>query len=241
MHFSVVIPYRDTPNRRYALDAVINNMWRQTHPPDQIVLAEEDFRPTVYDHPNIDSYIFVKAKNSAFCKSAAVNAGFEAAICPAVIIQDADVVVPYDYVDALEGYFRKGFEFVKIGHELQRLDFGESLHYSLHPVDAASVVANSVHADFPAGSLAITQEAFLRCGGMDESYVGWGHEDKAFLRVVIDMTKYYIHGESRFVHLWHPIADHNTGSLERLKKQMKEPPEVIAVRLRRERWCHGDS
>lgn len=213
---AVIIPWRETPTRKLLLPAVIECLAGQMPSKSVIKIASE-------------------TGDAGFCKAKAVNDAVKLLDwTDRLIIHDADILVPGGYIERVQECFDAGWEFVKIGCDLQRLTCMQTEMYLQHPRPVEVLCSKYVHPDFPMGSVGITREAFVRMGGMNEIYVGWGFQDKSLLRQALALTKSYAKPEMRFVHLWHEIANQNTGNADRFKAERETASEEVATRNREE-------
>lgn len=144
------------------------------------------------------------AAEMPYCRSWALNVGAKLAQGELLVLHDGDILVPSDYA-ALAWYrLRHGYDAIdlkRFGFYLSEGDtqkfFDEQL--TIAGATTASIVQNLV----AGGSIAIRRDAFLRVGGMDEEFVGWGGEDNEFWERIQTLNVWPF-GCLPYVHLWHP-------------------------------------
>ena len=187
---SYIIPYRESgPERRRNLDVVLR--WLATLPGLDVIVVEQDAVPRLagaLPHPHLRR---VFAYNSGpFNKSWGLNTGFRLAMQDTVAFADADVVVPTGLPEAAAAC-RRGFGVAKpyraiidLGEaDTQRVaeafNAREALPEALTGTDRAAEGEAVVLAG---GVVVMRGDAFVRLGGFDERFVGWGGEDDAMTR-----------------------------------------------------------
>jgi hypothetical protein len=89
------------------------------------------------------------------------------------------------------------------------------------------------------GSLAITRDAFLAIGGLDESFVGWGGEDVEFWERA-QTLRVWPYGYLPLVHLWHDpqsgkraVNGNGLYTAELMTERLGVSPSVRIEELRR--------
>ena len=146
----------------------------------EVLLCEHDETPRLEgDWPEGVRHVFVPAAvGEAFNKSKALNAGALAARHPVLLLHDADVWPPEDYVaKCLDFMAREGWEAVRPIRFLFLLDAESSSRViasaSVQDVrDVAQVQQNN-----PGLSAFVRKDVYLEIGGHDERFTGWGWED----------------------------------------------------------------
>lgn len=235
---SAVVPVRGT-DRLQALAFVAAALRAVGGPASEVLVCEHDVAPRLErDWPEGVRHVFVPAAaGEAFNKSKALNAGALAARHSTLLLHDADVWPPEDYVArGLELMAQGGWEAVRPIRFLFLLD-AES---SRRALDSASVQGvrevAKVQQNNPGLSAFVRKDVYLEIGGHDERFTGWGWEDVEFL----DRLKTRrLHPGSFLpaVHLWHdvpPAKKVRDWNSERLAEILREPVgERIAAARRR--------
>lgn len=92
----------------------------------------------------------------------------------------------------------------------------------------------------------IHRDAYARANGMDEAFIGWGPEDKAFLASIRKQLGSVLQLDGERLHLWHPPdpTKADAANLERNRARMRAylgATTKAAARLAREygRWDHA--
>jgi hypothetical protein len=158
--------------------------------------------------------LFVDSGHEPFNRAASRNHGV-ACLGPGVIavVCDADVLPEHDpLLAAIEGAAdgRLHYPFT-VCHYLT--EAGTDLVIAGDQPDVQRVEFSIVQAQ--GGLMVMRTDAWQRCGGMDESFTGWGFEDNAFYTAVWRSLGQPARHEGILWHLWHP-ASRYCGSAEEL-------------------------
>lgn len=139
-----------------------------------------------------------------FCRSWAFNVGARHARGQLLVLHDNDLLMSADYAARSLSRIRAGFDVVNLkrfGFYLTEAHtqevFAENSVVTIRP--PGSIVQNLLGG----GSVAIAREAYLRIGGMDEGFVGWGGEDNEFWERAMTL-RVWSYGCLPYVHMWHP-------------------------------------
>lgn len=185
---SYILTYResDDPARRANLFAVL--AWLAHYPQFEVIVVEQDVAPRLsgaLSHPN-SRHVF--AYNAGpFNKSWGFNIGFRLSSQRWLAFGDADVIVGAELVEAL-AYLRRGYNAVKPYRRLIDLDPQESRRARDGDFDTlpardrhAPLNRESIgeHLVYAGGLVLLARAAFIRLGGWDERFLGWGGEDDA--------------------------------------------------------------
>lgn len=214
----IVIPFRDadTGGRRLRnLIACLLSLRDQSFPRERyrVTVVETDEVPRWREQVTrfADHYLFAR-KRGAFNKSWAVNAGVTNSPGQAevVCVLDGDVLADRDFIARNAGRFlRPGTG----GHLTYRnmlcLDESASSWAIRERLQARTAQADPDHLRGfllrrpPGCCVWVRLAAFLRVGGMDERYEGWGGEDYDFAQRFDLAAPLDIH-EDWLLHLYHP-------------------------------------
>jgi GT2 family glycosyltransferase len=185
---SVVIP---SHNRRSVLEMVLHGLARQTFPPDSFETI------VVLDGPTDDSPEMLAAwqKHARLAnlrwhtqpqsgQATARNAGVELARAPIVVFLDDDIVPEPTLLAEHEHWYRAGAHVSVLGdchivreyrrslYQLGVWAWWEDLYYQ-----RARAGHQPSYRDFCAGNVSIRREDFLKIGGFDTGFRGYGGED----------------------------------------------------------------
>jgi glycosyltransferase involved in cell wall biosynthesis len=151
-----------------------------------IILIEQDKSPVHQDElePLVDSYLFTYS-SFLFNKSWAFNCGVMIAPDDLVLLHDCDLLLPKHYIkESIKILDTKdiALPWAKIAYlteesSKQYPDCNPRVSYILTNHQAVG------------GSLLVRKKFYLRIGGMDERFKGWGAEDNAFYSKSIKLGK----------------------------------------------------
>jgi hypothetical protein len=235
---SAIVPVRGT-DRFQALAFVATALRAVGGSAAEVLLCEHDETPRLEgDWPEGVRHVFVPAAvGEAFNKSKALNAGALAARHPVLLLHDADVWPPEDYVaKCLDFMAREGWEAVRPIRFLFLLDAESSSRViasaSVQDVrDVAQVQQNN-----PGLSAFVRKDVYLEIGGHDERFTGWGWEDVEFLDR-LKTRRLYPGSFLPAVHLWHdvpPAKKMRNWNRDRLADILREPVGARIIAARRQ-------
>jgi hypothetical protein len=142
-----------------------------------IILIEQDHSPVHQAElePLVDSYLFTYS-NVMFNKSWAFNCGVIIAPDDLVLLHDCDMLMPKNYVrESMRILGTK--EIALPWSKILYLTEESSKHY---PDGQHKISGTLTSHQVVGGSLIVRKSFYLRIGGMDERFEGWGGEDNAF-------------------------------------------------------------
>ena len=226
---SAIVPVRGTDRER-ALAFVVSALRAVGGPASEVLVCEHDEVPRLERRwPEGVRHVFVPAAPGvAFNKSKALNAGARAARHPLLLLHDADVWPPEDYVlQCAELMDREGWEAVRPIRFLFLLGEAESRQV-LETADVRSVrTVAQVQQNNPGLSAFVRKDVYLELGGHDERFTGWGWEDVEFLDR-LKTRRLYPGAFLPAVHLWHAVpparraGDCNRARLDAILREPRE-------------------
>jgi GT2 family glycosyltransferase len=195
-----VIPYRDQDGRN-AVYTVINNVKAQKFPNIELILVEQGPRQTINQIDPLTCK-FVHS-DGPFNKSKAFNAGVVMASNNILVLHDADIMATDNYT--LEVY--------KILQQFKSCHIGKNVIYVNQSGTDMIVKSNVIHTNaikcdrivgyFEGGSLACHKDEYVRIGGFNEIFDGYGCEDCEFFERLKHNTNMYDERYVDFIHLYH--------------------------------------
>jgi len=194
---SVVVPVRGVDRLRN-LHYSMTKLLQQNIEPMEIIISEEDKFPVIDIGPfRQDSrvrQIFTQSKeNAPFNKSRAVNVGVIASTYNKICMNDADIVLPKDYLWRVSNILQD-YESCFIAKEIYLMDF----------ISAGIIWKGGKRSDyFTGGTISFKKEAFMRIGGMNEKFEGYGSEDCEFWTRIQSLTNLYENRDCPILHLNH--------------------------------------
>jgi hypothetical protein len=143
---------------------------------------------------------------------------------PIVMLHDADILVPLNYIEVAVKQFEIGCDAIRPLRFLFYLSRKATgfLHDNLQILPRMEVEAIAQNSQ--GGSTLVRKEVYWKIGGHDESFRGWGGEDLEFLER-LKTQKLFRGGMFPALHLWHRPAEkkssghRNQELLTNLKKQ----------------------
>jgi len=216
---SYLITYREggSSERRENLFAVLR--WFAQWPQIEVVVIEQDHVPSLErELPRMSGGARLAYNPGAFNKAWGLNVAARMARGPLLALADADLIVPDALPAAAErcgpGHAVKPYRTIVDldAEESGRVRAGE---WSFAPARAAGLPKNregqGEQVVFAGGLFVIHRDTYLRLGGFDERFVGWGGEDDAMTvklrRAGVVLSEI---GDEPALHLWHPRSREST-------------------------------
>jgi hypothetical protein len=190
----------------------------------ECLVIEQDRKPLIkkYLPPWVThSFLPTKTSSEVYNRSAAFNHGVKKATGKVMLLHDNDMLVPADYCSGIYRIISSGYEAVntkRFVFYLNRLHTEKIMEsFERIPDDSPEYIVQNLEAG---GSMAITREAYVRIGGMDEEFIGWGGEDIEFWRRCSVLNR-WIWGYQPIIHLWHKSQP---------LKDMKDNPNILKIK-----------
>lgn len=200
---SVIVPCRDTGSRTSSIPTIINNIRAQRFPNIDIIVAEQDDTRRINEESIFPCrHILVKSSGQPFCKSAAFNVGVAKAKFENLVLHDADITVPGWYINKVNKIL-SDHEACHIGQQVLYLTAPSTLEVNKQKSITKDKKCDHIVDYFEGGSLGIRRGSYVKIGGFDEKFVGYGVEDCEFFQRMCKQTKFYDTRSVKMVHLWH--------------------------------------
>jgi len=235
---SYVIPYRDT-GRANAIKIVAANVKAQRFPIIDIVMAEEDNKSKINQCGYPSKHILSKcSKGKDFCKAAAFNLGVESTLYDTIILHDADMLIHGSYTSTMHKLLQS-FDGVHIGKNVLYLSrTATDKVITTYKIDR-SLDAERMVGYYEGGSLGVKKSAYVKVGGFNEDYVGYGMEDCDFFHRMLDFTNFYNERSIDLFHMhhgrttgWEDAHKRNKAIHERLTRQYKGEEIITHLNLK---------
>ncbi len=203
---SVVIPFSGR-NRLSQLESVLASFESQLSCDFEVVLVcGENLVRNWGCYPHVRTLSFDEPQGKSFNKSRLFNLGVSLCLSNYLVLHDADIVVPRNYLSTCLSIFQYSWEsFLPIRFLFYLTESQTKRFQAAGNLDWIDSMAE-IRQNFAGGSVAITKQAFERISGFDEEFHGWGGEDVEFLHR-LRKTNFLKGSLTNGVHLWHPPAE----------------------------------
>ena len=167
-----------------------------------------------------------------YCRSWAFNVGARHARGRVLVLHDNDMLVPANYAAQILDRVQRGYDAVNLKRFIFYLTQAHTSSLATADGKLLDKPPESVVQNLEGGgSVAITAESFMRIGGMDESFIGWGGEDNELWERAATL-RVWPWANLPIVHLWHaPQTEKDVAHQARLQKFVElsriEPTERI--------------
>jgi len=181
---SVIIPFRGQ-DRLDNLRSCLQFLLYQSAMPLEVIVVEESPEMILHKFPiasKTTKVVHVKG-GDRFNKSIAVNTGAIIAKYQALSIHDVDLILPNNYFEEVAK---------SLYNDNESCFLLKEIYYMAHrPMPNRIMISNNHKRSdyFNGGSVNICKETFMRIGGMNEKFSGYGHEDCEFWTRVQALTK----------------------------------------------------
>ncbi|HEX3633881.1 MAG TPA: galactosyltransferase-related protein [Casimicrobiaceae bacterium] len=215
-----ILIYRENGDgeRRDNLLAVLR--WLERRPRLEVIVLEQDGVPRFDPTPTSVNRRMLFAYNPGlFNKSWGFNVAARQTARPILVFADADVVVDSSLDQAID-LCRDGVDAAKpyrrivdlTADESRRVRAGDWGFVPQRPADAPpNREATQEFVVFAGGLFVIGREPYLRLGGFDERFRGWGGEDDAMtIKLQRSGMRLAECGKRPALHLWHPRKPEDT-------------------------------
>jgi len=180
---SVVIGHRGV-DRLPLLLKVLDSIAGQAAMPAECIVVEQDAEHGVRDRlPPWVCTIHAPPPDTGmlYNRAWALNVGARAARGELLILHDSDLLMPAAYLSETWNRYREGYEIVRLTRFIFYADQGSTDRCIGGTCEPAQIVIERLRQNTAGGTLALSRNAFVGLGGMDEEFVGWGCEDDEFL------------------------------------------------------------
>jgi len=172
-----------------------------------------------------------------YSRSWAFNTGVRATRGRFVVLHDNDVIAPRHYAAEVLRLGTAGFEAMRLQRFVFYLDRNSTSRVTAHEevgrLGTDGLRPELVRQNCEGHTIAVSREAYLRIGGHDEAFLGWGGEDNEFYDRCRQL-RFHPWGYLPFLHLWHvpqPGKLKPTGALAYLDEAMAVPRAERTRRL----------
>lgn len=210
---SVIIGHRGL-QRKDLLLTTLGSIGSQEGVSIECIVVEQDNIPKIERFlPSWVKYVFQESQggNDGYNRSAAFNLGAKHARGRILLLHDNDMLVPTLYCKEIEAITQEGYDALNIKRYVFYLSKEDTQKVIESIMNLRLCTPLYIVQNLEAGgSMAITRDAYMRVGGMDENFIGWGGEDNELWKRC-SVLKRWIWGYTPVIHLWHesqPMKEH---------------------------------
>lgn len=225
----------DSPERRRNLDAVLRYL-QPTGIRTLILEADTENRYQTWKHfANVEFY-FEYDESPVFYRTHYLNQLLLRCTTPVVAVWDADVILPYAQIE-------ESLNKILDESEVMVIPYNQTVKYLTEEQTIECLKADSLsehlqqHSDSYSrwlgrpscgGLFLVNREVYLKCGGENEHFYGWGPEDAERVRRM-EIFGYHIgvNNGGPLYHLWHPRGDNSIF----FNKQMASNNRLELIRI----------
>ena len=223
------------------LAATVRSIHAQEGVSAECVIVDQNAVPEALALPQGVRRVHTPDAPSEGSRSRAFNAGVREARADIVVCHDGDMLAPAAYGREILRWLRDGgCEVVHLQRFLFCLGQSDSELLMSGGAVPSQCRPERVRQNWQGGTVAIRRDSYIRIGGFDESFVGWGGEDREFYDRCRDL-KGWRHGYLPFIHLWHaPAAGKEGPERERNLAHMRarlSVPRAERVEALRSQWA----
>ncbi len=211
---ALLVPFRADDPYRAKVWQWLMRYWKYELPEAELIVCTDDSRP--------------------FCKTAALNRGFEKAKGDIIVLLDADCYIRgqviRDCASKIRSSRRRGIplwygpyrRFYRLSETASKRliasDPGDPVRFSDPPAHDDVEYSEMASTGHWWGALIqiMPREAFAQVGGMDERFRGWGGEDVSFMIAVDTLYGKHKTSNNPVYHVWHPTIIDATRRYSRL-------------------------
>ena len=208
---SFVIPLRvDFPERIRNILIVLDFINKNFD--SEVIVLEADTERRFY--PDINNkeikYLFVEDKHPVFHRTKYLNLLYAMAVNPILAVWDTDMLLPAEQIEEAAQEIRQGKSVIAIpynGYFYLTSDDLVCRYQALKDFNfLKGNVMNTMNGQLSVGgAFLVDREKYLKAGGENENFTGWGPEDVERLKrmeILYDKPVYQSAGCA--YHLWHP-------------------------------------
>ncbi|MGV8096401.1 MAG: galactosyltransferase-related protein [Mangrovibacterium sp.] len=224
-----LIPIRiDSKERRANLETVLKVFMNEFNANMIVLEADRIQRFNHYDHDKIH-YHYIFDDNPVFHRTKYINQLLSLTLTPIAAVWDADAIaIPEQVLDAVEQIrqqkavmsFPYDGRFYAADMILSQL-FRQILRYDIFTDNLTTM--HLMHGYYSVGgAYVINKKEYLRAGGENENFYGWGPEDAERVRrmEIYDLPVHYTPGG--LFHLWHPRGKNSWFANKKIEIQNRQ-------------------
>ncbi len=227
-----------------ALRLTLDSVKRQSHLPDEVIIADDGSRPDTAEF--IRNYaktfptrlVHIWGEDDGYRRSVMINKAFGIAKGDYILQTDGDIILHPDFVSDHLGWASKGF-YVRgsrsfLDEQLSGRIFSGETDSAKMPVFVGSNPLNAVRIpllsrfvshksddidNVKGCNMAFFQEDLIKVNGYDNTLVGWGHEDKdlSFRLHNAGLKMRKVKFEALVFHLHHKFLSRDNADANRAK------------------------
>ena len=211
-----IIAYKHTLERLRNLQRVLE--WLTPFQGLEILIVEQDKNSKISELNLRAKHIFIENNMGIFNKSWCYNVAALNVSTPVLIFGDCDLVMnPNEFMQAIQLMDKYDFvnpykSVIDLTQEESLMDMGSIL--SINRVGRGDAISDVEKCPMCGGMFIIKREAFLKLGGSNEDFLGWGCEDN-YLDIMVRNFLTYVELPNKCYHLYHEKAEINGNLYQR--------------------------
>lgn len=210
--FTFLMPLRiDSECRKENADASISFILN--HFETTIIVVEGD--STRNYHPDFKNgvfhYEFLEDTRMFFHKTRYINRLIDLAVTPFIAVWDTDSIVPVDQILESAAVLRKGEAIMSIPYDGRVFMCDKFLSDLFKNIPYIEILMKLIHVlplmygyHSSGGAFLTNKEKYLKTGGENEKFHGWGPEDAERVKRLEIMNLPIHYSEGPLFHMWHP-------------------------------------
>lgn len=197
---SIIIPFSEDRHDN------LYQMLRFLHHDKWLMINSELILVCQNGYIEIDGANIINCRMDYYCRSKMINTGVAASKGKILILLDSDRILP-------NGYFEKVCKKLKeyqcittknLWQLIESVSDQQIIQNNYKAIEDPRSVSNSMHRKGTfSGNTILYKDCFVDCGGMDESFVGYGYNDIDFARSAIKKGKEMVFVTDKELHLYH--------------------------------------
>lgn len=235
---TIVIPVRiDSKERKENLDVVLFSLLNTTNAFIIILEADTEQRYYCNEINNRLNYLFVQDNNPIFHRTHYLNNLLNLSKTNIVGVWDTDVILDGSQINEAVKAIKNGItfcypydgRFLFLGIEQSNKIRKDVLTF-LHDKPCSELETLCIGRPSAGGAFVVNKQRYLKDGGENENFYGWGPEDAERLKRMEILNEPIKRIQGFLFHMYHPRGINSTCGLERDKNNIQELIKICQMR-----------